>query len=189
MAPALPHAPSRETAGWQSIIRAIDNCWRLRSVPEHDLWQMTVQIVSWNCTHTDNIVNRINILRSCWNINAMRLMVNTLRSVTHTCVSELGHYWLRQWLGAYSAPSHCLNQWWPVVNLTHKNKLEWNFNQYVITFIQENALQNVVCKISWILIGHQCVNILISHDAMMPKNFSASSSSRCSSTAWCQVVA
>ena len=45
------------------------------------------------------------------------------------CVSELGQYWLRWWLVAYSAPSHYLNQCWLIVNCTLKNKLQWNLNQ------------------------------------------------------------
>ena len=36
----------------------------------------------------------------------------------------LGHHWFRQWLVAYSAPSHYLNQCWNTVNLTLRNKLQ-----------------------------------------------------------------
>ena len=46
----------------------------------------------------------------------------------HMCVSNLGHNWLRLWLGARSAPSHYLHQWWRIANWT----LGTNFNDIVI---------------------------------------------------------
>ena len=49
--------------------------------------------------------------------------------VLHICVSKLGQHWFVQWLVAYSAPSHYLNQCWVIVNWTLRNKLQWNFNQ------------------------------------------------------------
>ena len=45
-----------------------------------------------------------------------------LTLVPHICVRELGQHWLRQWLVACSAPSHCLNQCWLIVNWTPGNK-------------------------------------------------------------------
>ena len=47
----------------------------------------------------------------------------------HICVRESGEHWFRRWLVAYSAPTHCLNQFWVVVNWTFRNKLHWNFNK------------------------------------------------------------
>ena len=40
--------------------------------------------------------------------------------------------------------------------LAPMNKLQWNFNQYVISFIQEIKFEYNVCKI---LFGSQCVNM------------------------------
>ena len=37
------------------------------------------------------------------------------------------------------------------------NKLQWNFNRNSNIFIQENALQNVVCEMASILSRPQCV--------------------------------
>ena len=37
-------------------------------------------------------------------------------------------HWFRQWLVAWPAPSHYLNQCCDIVNLTLRNKLQWNFN-------------------------------------------------------------
>ena len=34
----------------------------------------------------------------------------------HICVRELGQHWFREWLVAWSAPSHYLNRWWLIVN-------------------------------------------------------------------------
>ena len=46
-----------------------------------------------------------------------------------------------------------------IVNWTPRNKLQWNLNQNLYTFIQENAFENVVWKIVAILSGPQCVKL------------------------------
>ena len=69
------------------------------------------------------------------------------------------HHWFSQWLGAWSAPSHYLNQCWNAVNWTLKNKLKWNFNPNSNIFIQENAFESAVCEMAAILSRPQCVNI------------------------------
>ena len=56
------------------------------------------------------------------------------------------------------APSPYLNQCWDIVNWTLKNKLHWNFNRNSNIFIQENALENVVCEMAPILSRPQWVN-------------------------------
>ena len=63
--------------------------------------------------------------------------VTHLPQVPHICVSELGQRWFRQWLIACSAPSHYLNQCWPVVNWTHRNKFQWNSNRNTKLSIQK----------------------------------------------------
>ena len=72
----------------------------------------------------------------------------------HICVSESGQHWFRQWLVAYSAPSHYLNQCWVIVNWTHRNKLQWNLNQNTKLFIHENTSENIVCHMAAILSNH-----------------------------------
>ena len=57
------------------------------------------------------------------------------------------------------APSHYLNQCWNVVNSTLENKLQQNFNQNSYIFIQENAFENVSCKMAAILSWPQCVKL------------------------------
>ena len=58
------------------------------------------------------------------------------------------HHWFRQWLVAWSAPSHYLNQCWHIVNLTLMNKLQWNFNRNANISIQENVFESVVCEMA-----------------------------------------
>ena len=58
---------------------------------------------------------------------------------------------------AWTAPSHYLNQCCDIVNWTLRNKLQWNFNWNSNIFIQENALENGVCKMVSILSRPQCV--------------------------------
>ena len=47
-------------------------------------------------------------------------------------------------LVAWTAPNHCLNQCWNIVNWTLRNKFQWNFNRNSNISIQENALESVV---------------------------------------------
>ena len=72
--------------------------------------------------------------------------------VTHICVSKVNIIGSDNGL---SAPSHYLNHCWNIVNRTLRNKLQWNFNQNLYIFIQENAFDNVVCKIGAILSRRQ----------------------------------
>ena len=53
-------------------------------------------------------------------------------------------------------PSHYLNQCWNIVNSTR-----CKFNRNSCIFIQENAFENVVCKIATTLSRSQCINIYL----------------------------
>ena len=86
--------------------------------------------------------------------------------VPRICVRESGEHRFRKWLVTYSAPSHYLKQCLLIVNWTLRNKLQWNFNQNSTIFIQENAFENVVCKMVAILSrGRWVNNILQKHAA------------------------
>ena len=73
--------------------------------------------------------------------------------------------WCRQ------ATSHYLNQCWPRslppfgvtrpqwVNWNIRKKFQWNSNRNSNLFIEENALENVVCEMASILSWPRCVNI------------------------------
>ena len=67
-------------------------------------------------------------------------------------------YMRHQLRPSWWAPSHYLNQWWNIVNWTHRNKLQLNCNQNSYISIQENAFENVVWKIAATLTRPQCVN-------------------------------
>ena len=57
------------------------------------------------------------------------------------------------------APSHYLKQCWNIVNLTLRNKIQWNINRKSYLSIQGNALENVICQMSAILSQPQCVKL------------------------------
>ena len=59
----------------------------------------------------------------------------------------------RQWLVAWSTPSHYLNQVWCVYNWNLGNKFRWNLNRNTTLFIQKNEFENAVCKRAAICLG------------------------------------
>ena len=54
-----------------------------------------------------------------------------------------------------------------IVNLTPRNKLQWNFNRNSYIFIQENPFQNVVWKMAAICLGLNLLNSLWPGDSYM----------------------
>ena len=66
-------------------------------------------------------------------------------------------HWFRQWLVAWSAPSHYLKQCWNIVNWTLRNKVQGNFNRNSDIFFQENAIESVFWEMAAILSRPQCV--------------------------------
>ena len=77
--------------------------------------------------------------------------------MTHVCICRLDHHRLRLWLVAWSTPSHYRNQWWNIDNWTLSNKLYWHLNWNSCIFIQVNAFENIVWKMSSVLSRPQCV--------------------------------
>ena len=84
--------------------------------------------------------------------------LNSLRPSDTYMRQRCNHHWFRQWLVAWSAPSHYLNQCSNIVNWTLRNNLQWNLNRISFIFIQENVFENVVCKMAIISSRPQCVN-------------------------------
>ena len=78
--------------------------------------------------------------------------------VMHICVGNITIIG-SNWLVAWSAPSHYLNQCWNIVNWTIRNKRQWKLNKNLFIFVQENGFENV-WKMAAILSGPQCVNVL-----------------------------
>ena len=50
-------------------------------------------------------------------------------------------------------PSHHLNQCWNIVNWNLRNKIQWNLKWNSYISIQENAFENVTCKMAAFLFG------------------------------------
>ena len=67
--------------------------------------------------------------------------------------------WTR-WPEAHFAnvSSHYLNQCWNILNWSFGNKLQWNLNQNLHIFIQENLFENVIWEMTAILSWPQWVN-------------------------------
>ena len=68
--------------------------------------------------------------------------------VPHIRVIESGLHSLRQWLVAYSAPSHYLNQRWFIVNWVLRNTFQWTSNQFTKLFIHEIISENLICDMT-----------------------------------------
>ena len=94
---------------------------------------------------------------SNWNIFLTWCRVNSLRPSDAYMRRKTNHHWFRLWLVAWTAPSHYMNQCWNIVNWTLRNKLLWYFNRNSNIFIQENALENVVCEMAYSLSRPECV--------------------------------
>ena len=82
--------------------------------------------------------------------------------------------------GPWMPPNHYLNQSWNVVNWILGNQLQWYLNHNSYIFIQENAFENVVWKISAILSRPQCVNWVV-YQEVEGKELIAINSTGCTS--------
>ena len=79
--------------------------------------------------------------------------------VTHMCVSELTIIGSDNGLSPGRRQAIIwTREWWNIVNWTLRNKLQWNFIRNSNIFIQQNALENVVCEMASICLG---LNVLI----------------------------
>ena len=98
-----------------------------------------------------------------WFMNCVYILILThWGRVTHICISNLDHHCFRQWLVAWPAPSHYLNQCWNTVNWTPRNKLQWNIHLDSYIFIQENLFENIICeKASFCL----SINVLVHNNS------------------------
>ena len=88
------------------------------------------------------------------------LLFNTLRPSDPSMSQWTDQHWFRQWLVAWTAPSHYLNQCWNIVNWTPINKLQWNFDWNFNIFIQGNAFESTMCEMAAMLFRPQYVNTL-----------------------------
>ena len=63
-------------------------------------------------------------------------------------------------VGAWSAPSHYLNQWWNISNSILRNKHQCNLKRNLIIFIHGYAFEIVVWKMAAISSRPQCVKFI-----------------------------
>ena len=119
-----------------------------------------VRLVYWKLVSTglgnESVLDRYRLLLGPLPGDQVRWCMHTSNALTHwgrlthICVSRLCHHWFRQWLVAWPAPSHCLNQWWNIVNWTLGNKFRWNHyqNNHSRKYALECRLQSVVNLVS-----------------------------------------
>ena len=80
--------------------------------------------------------------------------------VTHICVSELTIIGSDNGLSPGRSQAIICICCGDIVNWSLRNKLQWNFNRNSNIFIQENALEHVVCEMASILSRPQCVKYM-----------------------------
>ena len=81
--------------------------------------------------------------------------------VTHICVSELTIIGSDNGLSPGRRQAIIWNNAGLLLIEPFRNKLQWNFTRNSNTFIQENALEHVVCEMASILSRPQCVNLSV----------------------------
>ena len=111
--------------------------------------RLNVWSTLWHVPQTE-----LYVLKSLSIFSCIRYITHWDR-VTHICVNKLTIIGSDNGL-SQSAPSHYLNQWWDIVNWNLRNKFQWNLERNSYIFIQENAFENVVCKMAVILSRPQC---------------------------------
>ena len=89
-----------------------------------------------------------------WQNLAAFWVLTHLDRVTHICVSKLTI--IDSEMACHRR--HYLNQCWNIVNSTSRNKILWNLNRNSYVFIQDNAFENIVCKMVAISSRPQCVS-------------------------------
>ena len=83
--------------------------------------------------------------------------------VMHICVSRLGHHWFGEWLVAWSAPRHYLNQCCLTVYWTIGDTPQIYFNQIRVIFVQPNKWISFSKCSSFCL----CLSVLITHTELL----------------------
>ena len=115
-----------------------------------------ISLLKFNCEFLEE-----NIPAPCKSMLSESRVYTLRLDDTYICIFELDHQWFRHWLGTCSVPSLCLNHCWPILNRTLWNKPQWNLNQNIQLFFQQNAFENVVCKMSAILFQSLCVKEVV----------------------------
>ena len=108
-----------------------------------------------------NCVHKVAALMANYMVATMLYcIINSLRPSDAYMLLYSNHHWFRWWLVVRLAQSHYLNLCWNIVNLTLRNKLQWNFNNDSDIFKQENAFESVISEMAAIFSWPQCVEVL-----------------------------
>ena len=121
----------------------------------------------WNSSSLEKIHNSLyNHNKRKWNKTICIFhgvycisIINSLRSSVAIC-----HQWT--WLSLVQEMAYCLSSADAITETNAdllsigslRTDLQWNFNQFMIIFIQENAFENVVCTMAAILLSPQIAN-------------------------------
>ena len=84
--------------------------------------------------------------------------ITHLTLVSHICVSESGQHWFRQWLVAYSVPSHHLKQCWVSANLPIGTNFSEIWVKMKIFSFTKNVSESIVHEMAAILSRGRWVN-------------------------------
>ena len=131
--------------GWQGSVNSVCSIQRLLMIWRWKKWEYSQP---WYWPSYPGIfwfLQKLSLPEARWRISA----------------SEPGHQWYRLWFVVCSAPKHYYpNHWWLIVNWTSRKKLPWEHekkNKHK-SFLHQNTFENILCKISVILLRSQCVN-------------------------------
>ena len=86
---------------------------------------------------------------------------STLLQMVSSCLAAPIHYRKLGWSHIIKVPYHspkssfkpsrCLTQCWNTIILNISNAIQWNLKRNSYIFIQENAFENIVCEMAFIL--------------------------------------
>ena len=133
-------------------------------IPSFQIWGYVLHVEHISCVITNCDQHHVFdvqavITRLIWTIwtllsdvqeRLLNCIIHSLILVLHICISESGQHWFRQWLGAWSAPNHYLNQCWILLI----GPLGINFSEMAIeinTFWLKKCTWNVFCELAAIL--------------------------------------
>ena len=88
-------------------------------------------------------MRKIIISTGKWSQISLKTFIwfNSLRSSDEYMHQQTNHYWFRQWLVAWPAPSHYLNQCWNIVNTLRPRQNDRHFaeDSFKCIFLNENG--------------------------------------------------
>ena len=95
-----------------------------------------------------------------WYLNDTKTTLEKMLTFQWDPQWQVSEWNLNIWFNLLRLSNTYMLECWNIVNLTLRNKLQWNVNWNSYIFIQENAFENVVCKMAAILSQPQCVKHL-----------------------------